>query len=87
MHVKAKNVATAGLLVALTVIMLVLSTVIESNSLFLIAAASFCVGVYKPAASSACANCSLVVGFCSLPLMIREPFVAFGALETWDSFA
>lgn len=45
MHVKAKNVATAGLLVAFTVIMMILSTVIESNSLFLIAAASFCVGV------------------------------------------
>lgn len=45
MHVKAKQIATAGLLVAFTVIMLVLSAVIETNSLFLIAAASFCVGI------------------------------------------
>lgn len=45
MHVKAKKVATAGLLVAFTVVMILLSSVIETNSLFLIAAASFCVGI------------------------------------------
>ena len=45
MHVGAKKVATAGLLVAFTVVMIVLSSVIETNSLFLIAAASFCVGI------------------------------------------
>ena len=45
MHVKAKHIATAGLLVTFTVIMMILSTVVETNSLFLIAAASFCVGV------------------------------------------
>lgn len=45
MHVKGKKIAMAGLLVALTVVMLVLSSVIETNSLFLIAAASFCVGI------------------------------------------
>ena len=45
MHVKVKTMATAGLLVAFSVIMLVLSSVIETNSLFLIAAASFCVGI------------------------------------------
>ncbi len=45
MHVGAKKMATAGLLVAFSVIMLVLSSVIETNSLFLIAAASFCIGI------------------------------------------
>lgn len=45
MYVKAKSMATAGLLVAFTVIMLILSSTIESNSLFFIAAASFCVGI------------------------------------------
>ena len=45
MHVKVKTVATAGLLVAFSIIMLILGCVIETNSLFLIAAASFCVGI------------------------------------------
>lgn len=45
MHVGAKKLATAGLLVAFTVIMMILSSVIETNSLFLMAAASFCVGI------------------------------------------
>ena len=45
MHVGAKKVAMAGLLVAFAVVLIVLSSVIETNSLFLIAAASFCVGI------------------------------------------
>ena len=45
MHVAAKKMAMAGLLAAFTVVMLILSSVIETNSLFLIAAASFCVGI------------------------------------------
>ena len=45
MHVGVKKMATAGLLVAFSVVMMVLSSVIESSSLFFIAAASFCVGV------------------------------------------
>ncbi len=57
MHVKTKHIATAGLLVAFTVIMMILSTVIETNSLFLIAAASFCVGV-------AIREWGLPLGFC-----------------------
>lgn len=44
MHVEAKKMATAGLLVAFSVIMMILSSVIESSSLFFIAAASFCIG-------------------------------------------
>lgn len=45
MHVDAKKIAEAGLLAALSVILVILGAVIETNSLFLIAAASFCVGI------------------------------------------
>ena len=45
MHVNAKKVALAGLLAACSAVLLVLSSVIETNSLFLIGAASFCVGI------------------------------------------
>ncbi len=45
MHVKAKQIAIAGLLTAFSVVLVVLATVIESSSLFFIAAASFCVGI------------------------------------------
>ena len=45
MHVGAKKMATAGLLVAFSVVMMMLSSMIETSSLFFIAAASFCVGI------------------------------------------
>ena len=45
MHVKAKQIATAGVLVAFTVVLVFLSAYIESSSLFFLAAASFCVGI------------------------------------------
>lgn len=45
MHVGAKKIAVAGLLAAFTVVMLILSSTIETSSLFFIAAASFCVGI------------------------------------------
>lgn len=45
MHVDAKKMATAGLLVAFSIVMMLLSSTIETSSLFFIAAASFCVGV------------------------------------------
>lgn len=45
MHVKAKQVAIAGLLAAFSAVLMILSAVLESSSLFLIAAASFCVGI------------------------------------------
>lgn len=45
MHVKAKKLAFGGLLLALTVICMVLGSVIESSTLFLLAAASFFVGI------------------------------------------
>ena len=45
MHVGAKKMAAAGLLVAFSVILIWLSAIIETSSLFFIAAASFCVGI------------------------------------------
>ena len=45
MHLKAKRAAFCGLLLAMTVIFMFLGSVIETNTLFLLAAASFFVGV------------------------------------------
>ena len=45
MHLKAKKAAFGGLLLAMTVIFMFLGSVIETNTLFLLAAASFFVGV------------------------------------------
>lgn len=45
MHVKAETMAFSGLLLALTVIFMVLGSVIETSTLFLLAAASFFVGI------------------------------------------
>ncbi len=45
MHVKAKKMAFGGLLLALTVICIILGNVIETGTLFLLAAASFFVGI------------------------------------------
>lgn len=45
MHVRVKQMAAAGLLAAVTVVMMVLGSVIETNSLFFIAAASYCIGI------------------------------------------
>ena len=45
MHVKAKTMAFGGLLLALTVVCMALGSVIETSTLFLLAAASFFVGI------------------------------------------
>ncbi|MBA4699487.1 MAG: hypothetical protein H2212_08615 [Ruminococcus sp.] len=45
MHVKAKKVAFGGLLLALTIVCMALGSVIETNTLFLLAAASYFVGI------------------------------------------
>ena len=45
MHVKAKTMAFGGLLLALTVVCMALGSIIETSTLFLLAAASFFVGV------------------------------------------
>lgn len=45
MHVKAKTMAFGGLLLALSVVCMALGSVIETNTLFLLAAASYFVGI------------------------------------------
>lgn len=45
MHVKGKMMAFGGLFIALSVVCMALGSVIESNTLFLLAAASFFVGI------------------------------------------
>lgn len=45
MHTKAKKIAFSGLMLALTVVFISLGSVIEMNTLFLLAAASYFVGI------------------------------------------
>ena len=45
MHVKAKTVALGGLLLALAIVFMALGSIIETSTLFLLAAASFFVGI------------------------------------------
>ena len=45
MHVKAKKTAIAGLLLAFTIVGIAMGSVIETNTLFLLAAASYFVGI------------------------------------------
>ena len=45
MHVNAKKMAVSGLMLALTVIFILAGSVLESNTLFLLAAASYFVGI------------------------------------------
>lgn len=45
MHVTAKKMAFAGLMLAFTIVCIALGSIIETNTLFLLAAASFFVGI------------------------------------------
>ena len=45
MHVNAKKMATGGLMLALTILCMYLGGIVESNTLFLLAAASYFVGI------------------------------------------
>ena len=45
MHVKARTLASGGLLLALTVVFMALGSIIETSTLFLLAAASYFVGI------------------------------------------
>ena len=45
MHVKAKKITFGGMLLALTIIFMMLGSIIETGTLFLLAAASFFVGI------------------------------------------
>lgn len=45
MHVSGRKLAISGLLAAFSVVLIIFAAVIETSSLFFIAAASFCVGI------------------------------------------
>lgn len=45
MHVNGKKMAVSGLLMAFSVVMIILSGVLDFNTLFFLAAAAFCVGI------------------------------------------
>jgi hypothetical protein len=45
MHVNAKKLAFLGLLLSIAVILVILGSILEFNTLFLLVAASFCVGI------------------------------------------
>ena len=71
MHVNAKKMAFSGLLLALTVILIVLSGVFDFNTLFLLAIASFFVGViireYGMKYGVAFYIASIILGFLMAP--------------------
>lgn len=71
MHLGAKKLAFLGLLMAVTVVLIILSGVLNFNTLFLLAAASFCVGIaFRECgikiASGFCAG-SIILGFLLAP--------------------
>ena len=47
LHLKTKEIARVGMLMALAVILIVLSGVIEASSMFLLAAAAFLAGIFQ----------------------------------------
>lgn len=71
MHVKAKTVAFCGLLLALTIVFMALGSVIETSTLFLLAAASFFVGIvireFGMAAGGAFYLAAVLLGFFVAP--------------------
>lgn len=45
MHINARKMAVSGVLMAVTVLLVCLGGILESNTLFLLAGAAFCVGI------------------------------------------
>lgn len=45
MHVNARKIALSGVLAAFAVVLIVLGSIFETSTLFLLAAAAFCVGI------------------------------------------
>ncbi len=71
MHVKARTLAFCGLLLALTVVFMALGSVIETSTLFLLAAASFFVGIavreFGLKAGAAFYIAAVLLGFITAP--------------------
>ncbi len=60
LHLKTKEIAWGGMLMALAVILIVLSGVIEASSMFLLAAAAFLAGICR--VCSICFSCRIFKG-------------------------
>ena len=71
MHIKARTLAFGGLLLALTVVFMALGSVIETSTLFLLAAASFFVGIvvreFGLRAGAAFYIAAVLLGFITAP--------------------
>ncbi len=71
MHVKARSLAFGGLLLALSVVFMALGSIIETSTLFLLAAASFFVGIvvreFGLRAGAAFYIAAVLLGFITAP--------------------
>ena len=89
MHVKAKTMAFSGLLLALTVIFMVLGSVIETSTLFLLAAASFFVGIiireFGLRIEAAFYAAGVILGFITAPNKFYVFTFAAMGLYIWGS--
>ena len=87
MHVKAKTVAFGGLLLALTVVFMALGSIIETSTLFLLAAASFFVGIvireFGLKAGGAFYLAAVLLGFITAPNKFYVVTFAAMGLYIW----
>ena len=87
MHIKAKTMAFGGLLLALTVVCMALGSVIETSTLFLLAAASFFVGIgireFGLKAGAAFYIAAVLLGFITAPNKFYVLTFAAMALYIW----
>ena len=87
MHIKAKTMAFGGLLLALTVVCMALGSVIETSTLFLLAAASFFVGIvireFGLKAGAAFYIAAVLLGFITAPNKFYVLTFAAWGLYIW----
>lgn len=97
MHVNARKIALSGVLAAFAVVLIVLGSIFETSTLFLLAAAAFCVGIvvrewgiaYGAAFLTACTLLGVIV---SPQKMYCVTFAAMGiylllAEAGWEALA
>lgn len=83
MHVNARKIALSGVLAAFAVVMVVLGSVFETSTLFLLAAAAFCVGIAVrewgiPYGAAFLAACTLLGAIVSPQKLYCVTFAAMG---------
>lgn len=87
MHIKAKTMAFGGLLLALAVVCMALGSVIETGTLFLLAAASFFVGIvireFGLRAGAAFYIAAVLLGFITAPNKLYVLTFAAMGLYIW----